>query len=155
MLNIIIGYGEIILSQLQVGDPLRSKVSEIVKAGQHSAALTRQLLAFSRRQALLPEVLDLNALIRNLETMLYRLIGENINLVVSLSKDSINVVADPTQIEQVLLDLTVNARNAMPDGGKLTFETSIVELDKQDSQLSLELLPGPYAHLVVTATGVA
>jgi signal transduction histidine kinase len=119
MLSIIMGYGEILLSKLPPGDPLRESVVEIVEAGKRSGALTRQLLAFSRKQKLQPDVLDLNAVLKNLEKMLRRLIGEDVELEIVLSKDLARVMADPGQIEQVIMNLSVNARDAMPRGEDL------------------------------------
>ena len=126
ILNVIIGYGDIILEQLHREDPLRENMKTIVAAGHRAAALTRQLLAFSRKQTLQPEILDLNALIRNLDKMLRRLIGEDIRLELSLADDIYTVLADPGQVEQVIMNLAVNARDAMPTGGSLIVETANV-----------------------------
>jgi len=153
MLNVILGYGEIILNQLRPGDPLREDVKEIVEAGHRSAALTRQLLAFSRKQTLKPEVLDLNKVIQELENMLHRLIGEDIELELVLSEDIARVMADPGQIEQVIMNLAVNARDAMPKGGKLLLETANVELDEAYARTHAGVTPGKYVMLAVTDTG--
>jgi len=153
MLSIILGYGEKILNQLHHGDPLLDDAKEIVEAGKRSAALTRQLLAFSRRQTLQPEVLDLNAVVRNLEKMLRRLIGEDINLELSLSEDLERVMADPGQIEQVIMNLSVNARDAMPKGGNLIIETANAELDEAYALNHTGVKPGKYVLLAVTDTG--
>src|SRR6202012_2604612 len=109
---------------------LRDDAEEIRKAGERAAALTRQLLAFSRKQRLEPKILDLNALVGDLQKMLRRTIGEDIELVISLSPELGRVRADPGQLEQVILNLVVNARDAMPSGGKITIETDNVDLDE-------------------------
>jgi len=153
MLNVILGYGEIVLDKLHPGDPLRDDVNAILEAGKRSAALTRQLLAFSRRQTLQPEVLDLNAVVRNLEKMLRRLIGEDISLELALAEEIDRVMADPGQVEQVIMNLSVNARDAMPNGGRLLFETADVELDETYAQSHTSVHPGKYVMLVVTDTG--
>ena len=153
MLSIIIGYGENILNKLQHGDPLREDVDEIVKAGRRSATLTRQLLAFSRRQTLQPEVLDLNALVRDLEKMLRRLIGEDIRLEMSLAGDLACVEVDPGQIEQIVMNLVLNARDAMPAGGKIIIETAGVELDDMYARKHVSITPGKYVMLAVTDNG--
>lgn len=153
MLNIIIGYGENILNNLHREDPLRDYAKEIVAAGKRSAALTRQLLAFSRKQALQPLVLNLNEVIRNIDRMLRRLIGEDIDLKLSLSEDIDCVMADPGQVEQVILNLAVNARDAMPQGGNLTIETKKAELDELYAGHHTDVKPGKYVMLAVTDTG--
>jgi len=153
MLSIIIGYGENILEQLHHNDPLREDVMTIIDAGKRSAALTRQLLAFSRKQTLQPEILNINDVVRNIEKMLYRLIEEDIDLEFLLSEDLFQVKVDPGQIEQVLMNLAVNARDAMPEGGKLIIETSNVELDEAYAKKHFGVVPGKYVMLAVTDTG--
>ncbi|MBW2030245.1 MAG: PAS domain S-box protein [Deltaproteobacteria bacterium] len=153
MLNVILGYAEIVLNQLRTGDPFRDFVEEIIKAGQRSALLTRQLLAFSRKQTLQPKVLDLNKVIRDMEKMLHRLIGEDIESELVLSEDIARVMADPGQIEQVIMNLAVNARDAMPKGGKLLLETANVELDEAYARTHAGVTPGKYVMLAVTDTG--
>ncbi len=153
MLSVILGYGEILFDKLHPGDPLRDDVKEIMKAGRRSAALTRQLLAFSRKQTLQPEVLDLNTVIRNTEKMLGRLIGEDIELKLALSDEINRVMADPGQIEQVIMNLSVNARDAMPRGGKLILETANVALDETYAKSHANVHPGKYVMLAVTDTG--
>jgi PAS domain S-box-containing protein len=150
---IVLGYGEMLMDQLRPGDPARNSAEQIVAAGRRAAALTRQLLAFSRRQTLQPEVLDLNAVIQNLEKMLGRLIGENISLVFNLAAHLGRVTADPGQIEQVVTNLAVNARDAMPLGGRLTVETDNVELDGLYSLDHENVVPGRYVMLALTDTG--
>ncbi|GAB4379384.1 MAG: response regulator [Calditrichia bacterium] len=154
MLSVILGYGQIILSQLDRLDPLYSKMEQIVMAGQRSAELTRQLLAFSRRQTLLPRVVDLNHLLKNLNKMLRRLIREDIELQLKLEEKLAPVLVDPGQFEQVLMNLAVNARDAMPHGGKLIIETHNVSLDEYYSRAHGEVVkPGEYIMVSVSDTG--
>ena len=153
MLGVILGYGEMVLARLHERDPLRKEVQEIVKAAQRSATLTRQLLAFSRRQTLQPQVLDLNDLVCDLEKMLRRLIGEDIVLRLTLTEDVSEVFVDPGQIEQVIMNLAVNARDAMPGGGKLSIETAQTELDEAYVARHPGAQPGEYVLLAVTDTG--
>ena len=127
LLTIITGYSDMMLEQLNHEDPLREKLEEVRKASERAGALTRQLLAFSRKQVLKPEVLSLNAVVQDLEKMLRRVIGEDIELAISLSSDLANTRADRGQIEQVILNLAVNARDAMREGGRLSLETRNVE----------------------------
>src|SRR4029077_4334841 len=124
----IIGYSEIILSRLAPDDSLREELKEIQKAGERAAGLTRQLLAFSRKQVLQPKVVDLNGLISDAGKLLRRLIGEDVTLALELAPKLRRVKVDPGQVEQVLMNLAVNARDAMPRGGKLTVETANVDL---------------------------
>ena len=153
MLSVILGHGEIVRQKLHPGDPLREDVEAILKAGRRSADLTRQLLAFSRKQTLQPEVLDLNDVIGDIEKMLHRLIGEDIALELALSGDLSPVKVDRGQMEQVIMNLAVNARDAMPTGGKLLIETSEVELDEAYAQSHPGVTPGRYVMLAVTDTG--
>ncbi len=154
MLGVILGYGESILEQLREGDPLREDIREIVEAARRSSALTRQLLAFSRRQTLQPQVINLNTVIRNMERLLGRLLGEDIHLQLLLSEDLHPVLADPAQMEQVIMNLAVNARDAMPDGGTLILETSNRPLDEEYARTHVDTEPGEYVMLAVTDTGV-
>jgi two-component system cell cycle sensor histidine kinase/response regulator CckA len=153
LLTIISGYGQLILKNLGPDDPNRHSAEQIVKAGERAAALTRQLLAFSRRQVLQPKVLELNKLITGLSSMLQRLIGEDVDLQFALSPDLGRVSADPSQIEQVLMNLVVNGRDAMPKGGVLTVETSNGELDENYANRHVAVKPGPYIQLAVSDTG--
>ncbi len=153
LLTIITGYGQLIFSNLPTDDPNRHSAEQIVKAGERAAALTRQLLAFSRRQVLQPKVLDLNMLVKALSTMLQRLIGEDIELRLVLTNDLGRVNADPGQLEQVLMNLVVNARDAMPQGGTLTVETANVNLDEDYARSHLALKAGPRVMLAVSDTG--
>jgi PAS domain S-box-containing protein len=155
ILVVITGYSELLLQRhLDDPDTRRLYVEEIKKAGERATALTRQLLAFSRKQMLQPEILNLNEVVLNMENMLRRLIGEHIELMTSLAPELSQVKADPGQLEQVMMNLAVNARDAMPQGGKLTIETDNVELDETYTHQYLELMSGPYVMLAVSDTGV-
>jgi two-component system, cell cycle sensor histidine kinase and response regulator CckA len=153
MLTVIIGYSELILQKLKADDPLRSEVEQVKEAGVRASLLTRQLLAFSRKQVLQPKVLDLNAVLTNMDRMLQRLIGENIDLVTMPSPGLGRVHADPGQIEQIIMNLAVNARDAMPGGGKLTIETANAELDDAYAREHIAVKSGPYVMLAVSDTG--
>lgn len=153
MLSIILGYSENLLEQLHSADPLRDGVKEIITAGERSAALTRQLLAFSRRQTLQPVVLNLNKIITNLEKMLGRLIGEDIRLTLVLANDLNHVKVDPGEIEQVIMNLAVNAREAMPKGGELIIETANVVLDELYTDTHPSVIPGDYIMIALSDTG--
>ena len=151
LLGVIIGYGERLLRRLP--SPERREIGEVLKAAEHAASLTRQLLAFSRRQVLKPRVLDLNAIVGEMDAMLRRIIGEDIDLVTVLQDGLGHVKADPGQIQQVVMNLAVNARDAMPKGGRLTIETGNTELDESYSSAHLAVRPGRYVMLAVTDTG--
>ncbi len=154
LLTVINGYSTLVASRLGQDDAARQNVEEIRKAGERASALTRQLLAFSRRQVLQPRVLDLNEIINGTASMLRRLISEDIDLVVHLDPALGRVRADASQIEQVILNLAVNARDAMPRGGKLTLETLNVEIDEAYARGHLGARPGHYVMLRVSDTGV-
>src|SRR5207245_9433844 len=145
---------DILLGLVEQGGLQRRSVEQLRKAADRAASLTRQLLAFSRMQVLQPKVLDLNAVIEDLGKMLPRLISEDIELVFAPGKALGLVKADPGQIEQVILNLAVNARDAMPNGGKLVIETGNVELDSTFSHDQASVKPGPYVMLSVTDTGI-
>ena len=147
------GYTEILLRQLREDDPLRRNATEIKKAGDRAAALTRQLLAFSRQQVLQPSLLDVNHIVHHVEQLLARLIGEDIHLRTYLADDLWPVKADAAQLEQVLMNLAVNARDAMRDGGVLTIETANVELTRSGEGEPFAVIAGPYVLLAVTDTG--
>jgi signal transduction histidine kinase len=149
-LGVILGYTEVLMRQ--AGEAQRGKLEQILKATQRASGLTRQLLAFSRKQIVDPKVLDLNALLSELEKMLGRLIGEDIDLAIVPGADLGQVKADPGQLEQVVLNLCVNARDAMPDGGLLRLETANAELDAGHAA-SEPMVPGRYVMLAVSDTG--
>ena len=136
LLTVINGYSELVLGQLHAGDPLRERVEEIRRAGEHASVLTQRLLAFSRKQTLLPQVLDLNRVVGETRPMLARLVGEDVELMVELHREAIAIYADPHQLEEVLMNLAVNSRDAMPRGGKLRIVTSVVEWAERDAVAS-------------------
>jgi two-component system cell cycle sensor histidine kinase/response regulator CckA len=153
VLTVILGFSEMLIDRLCPGDPGCADLLEIKKAGARAAGLTRQLLAFSRKQILQPKVLDVNALIGGIEPMLRQLIVEHIELTVSLTARAALIKMDPTQLEQILVNLAVNAADAMPRGGKLAIETANVTLDEHYQQWSLPVTPGAYVKLAVRDTG--
>ncbi len=154
ILTVICGFGQLLLEQSAPEDPGRPHVEQILKSADRAAALTRQLLAFGRRQVLAPEVLDLNATAHEISKMLLRLLGEDIDLVWHLSPNIGRVKVDRGQIEQVIMNLVVNARDAMPRGGKLTLETAEIELDESYARAHVGVTPGPYVMLALSDTGV-
>jgi two-component system, cell cycle sensor histidine kinase and response regulator CckA len=153
LLTVITGYSEQLVMRLAIHDPLRRKAEAIRGAAERASALTQQLLAFSRRQAHKPRVLDLNNAVVDMARMLRRLIGEDIELVTHLSADRVRVMADPMQLEQVLMNLAVNARDAMPRGGLLTLETEAVTLDGSTPEGHVQMPAGDYVLLAVSDTG--
>ena len=154
LLTIINGMTDLVIAGLADGDPARSDLAEIRQAGDRAAALTGRLLAVSRRQILKPEIVDLGAIVTGLRDMIQRLIGEDVALVLDASPERAHVRADPGQIEQVVLNLVVNARDAMPDGGTLTIETRTVHLDAVYASEHPGTRPGPHAMLAVSDTGI-
>jgi two-component system, cell cycle sensor histidine kinase and response regulator CckA len=154
LLGVIIGYSQILRRKLGEDSPLREHAEEVEKAGQRAVSLTRQLLAFSRQQILTPAVLNLNTLVSDMEKMLPRLIGEDIVVSVSLGPEIGSVKADAGQIEQVVMNLAVNARDAMPGGGKLVVETANMELDEAYARQHPGAKPGRYVMLAVTDSGM-
>jgi signal transduction histidine kinase/CheY-like chemotaxis protein len=154
ILTAIIGYGDLTIPKLTPGSQGHANVKEMRRAALRAAALTRQLLAFSRKQILQPRILALNSVITEMDKMLRRLLGEHIDLAAVSSGDAGNVKADPGQIEQVLLNLAVNARDAMPGGGTLTIETRNLTLDRNYAALRDEVIPGEYVMLGVSDTGI-
>ncbi len=153
ILGVITGYADLIQRQAPAGSPLARRIDQIGKAAGSAAGLTRQLLAFSRRQVLQPRVIDLGALVGDMEKMLHRLIGEHIQLTTNLARDLGRVRCDPGQMEQVLMNLAVNARDAMPDGGSLTIGTANVDLDAAYAAGHVHIEPGRYVMLSVSDTG--
>jgi PAS domain S-box-containing protein len=153
VLTAIFGYADLVAGEVPPG-PIQEDVQEIRNAATRAASLTRQLLAFSRRQVLQPAVLNLNELVENLGRMLQRLLGEDVALRTSLAPDLGNVRTDPGQIEQVIVNLAVNARDAMPNGGRLTIETANAELSEQYAEAHQPVIPGSYVMLAVSDTGI-
>jgi len=154
LLTIIKGYSQLSLLELKEGDPLWGNMKEIQKTTDRAADLIRHLLAFSRRQILDMKVLDLNSILRDLDKVLHRIIGEDIELVTILAEDLWRVKVDPGQMEQVIMNLAVNARDGMPSGGKLTIETANVELDEGYARSHIAVTPGRHVMLSVSDTGV-
>ncbi len=154
LLTAILSFSAFVRQDLGEAHPSRADIEEVEKAARRAADLTRQLLAFSRQQVSEPQVLDLNELVRNMRKMLGRLIGEHIELSLALADELGSVKADPGQLEQVLLNLVVNARDAMPGGGKLTIETANVELDEKYVRGRMGAPAGPYVMLAVSDTGI-
>ncbi|MEO7037946.1 MAG: response regulator [Polyangiaceae bacterium] len=154
LLSVVLSYTSLILGELRPEDPIRADVQEIQLAGERAADLTRQLLAFSRQQLLQPKVLDLNEVILGIERMLARLLGGSIELSILTAHSLGKVHADRGQIEQVLMNLVVNSRDALPKGGKLVLETANVFLDADYAAKHDGVTPGPYVMLVVTDNGV-
>jgi two-component system cell cycle sensor histidine kinase/response regulator CckA len=153
LLMVIQGYSDLLVERLPGGDPLRRNAEQIQMASQRASSLTRQLLAFSRKQMLAPKILNVQSVVAEMEKILRRLIGEDIHLETSSAPDLGLVKADRSQIEQVILNLAVNARDAMPQGGRLTIETANVELDSSYSHPPAVLSPGRYVMLAVTDNG--
>ena len=153
LLTVIKGYCQLSLVEMKEGNPLREAFEVINKATEKAADLIRQLLAFSRRQIMEMRVLDLNSLLQNLDKMLRRIIGEDIELVILLEKELGTVKTDPGQIEQVVMNLAVNAKDAMPKGGKLIIETANVELDEAYAHAHVAVTPGRYVMIAVSDTG--
>jgi two-component system cell cycle sensor histidine kinase/response regulator CckA len=154
LLSVIIGYSASLLEDLEAGDPMRADIEEVRRAGERATDLTRQLLAFSRQQMLQPKVVELSRVMLGMETMLRRLLGEDIDLSLLTERSAGKILADPSQVEQIVMNLAVNARDAMPRGGKLAIETANVELDASEAAGLRGVLPGPYVMLAVTDTGI-
>jgi two-component system, cell cycle sensor histidine kinase and response regulator CckA len=151
LITLISGYSEIVLSRMGADDALRAEVDEIRKAAKHGSGLTRQLLTFARRHAVEPQVLDLNALVAGMQKMLPRMIGEHIDVVTHLAADLGSVKADPGQLEQVIMNLAINARDAMPRGGQIVIRTRNIDVGPQPERAALR--PGPYVMLQFHDTG--
>jgi two-component system, cell cycle sensor histidine kinase and response regulator CckA len=152
VLTVITGYAELLRAEIPATHPLRRFVEEIIYAGERAAALTRHLLAFSRGPAAQPRVLDLNAILNEMQPMLKRLLGQTIELVLLPSVNLRRIAADPAQIEQVIVNLATNARDAMPEGGKFVIESEDIDLDEGNGR-NLDLPPGAYVLLAVSDTG--
>src|ERR1017187_7973097 len=153
MLTVISGYNRMILDELSAMDPLRGYAEEVLKAADRAGALTNQLLAFSRRQIMRPRVVSVNAVLAQTEKMLRRLIGEDVELVMRLGADAGNIKADPLHVEQAVVNLAVNARDAMPLGGRLTIETENVCLDENYARTHMGVKPGEFVMIAVSDTG--
>jgi len=153
LMTAVTGYSELLLRREKKKDGSCKELEEIHRAGERAAELTRQLLAFGRRQVMKPRVVDLNGVVAGMDSMLRRLIGEDIDLLTALSPDLGQVKVDPGQIEQALMNLALNSRDAMPSGGKLTISTTNVSLDEAYARRHVGVRPGPYAMLAVSDTG--
>jgi PAS domain S-box-containing protein len=153
VLSVILGYGEILLEELPKDDPKHGDLAVMVGAAQRAAALTRQLLAFSRRRVVQPDIVDVNTIVWGVDKMLRRIIGEDVDLRTTLASNPATVRADPSQLEQIILNLTVNARDAMPKGGTIQIETANVELDERHASEHVGVKPGAFVLLRVRDTG--
>jgi PAS domain S-box-containing protein len=153
VLTAVFGYIDLLREELPANSGAHEDLAEVRKAAERAASLTKQLLAFSRQQVLAPVVVDLNVLVGDFEKMLARVIGEDVELRLALKDDAGNVRADPGQIQQVIMNLIVNARDAMPKGGKILIETSNADLTEQYAELHQPVVPGPYVMLAVTDNG--
>jgi len=154
LLTVIMSYGAMLLDRIDPGDPNREDLQEIAAAADRAASLTRQLLAFSRKQVMQPRLMSINAVVGALENMLRRLIGEDIELQTSLDPDVAMIDADPSQLDQVLMNLVINARDAMPKGGRLSISTSNSELSAESAAGALRAADGQYVMLAVSDTGL-
>src|SRR5260370_13962361 len=153
MLTVITGYSQWMLDELPRDSPMCESASEILLAANRAASLTNQLLVFSRNQVIQPIIVDLNNLVAQMDQMLRRVIGENIELVTKMYSDVGLIQGDPGQIEQVILNLAVNARDAMPWGGRLTLETANVHIHEEHARTEGDCTPGAYVMLAVSDTG--
>lgn len=153
LLTVIMGHAQVLLGEMPPAHPFRGKIEEMQKAGDRAAALIRQLLTFSRKQPSEPTILSINPVVTNFESMVRRLIGEDHELTIRLSPQDLKIKADPAQVEQVLMNLVVNARDAMPKGGKLTIETSMVHLTNPPMYHVRPWNLGPFVRLSVSDTG--
>jgi two-component system cell cycle sensor histidine kinase/response regulator CckA len=154
LLTIIKGYSQLSLQELKEENPLKGNLEEINRASEKASDLTRQLLSFSRSQMMERKVVDLNTLLKNLDKMLRRIVGEDVELITFLADDLGRIKVDPGQIEQVIMNLVVNAKDAMPSGGKLAIETANVELDETYARSHIGVKPGRYVMLLVSDTGM-
>jgi PAS domain S-box-containing protein len=154
VLTAIFGYVDLLREEIPADSAAQRDLAEVRKASERAASLTKQLLAFSRQQVLEPMVLEPNGLIEDFEKMLHRLIGEDVELRLALARDTGNVLADPGQLQQVLMNLVVNARDAMPTGGKIILETANTELSEQYAEMHQPVVPGRYVMLAVSDSGM-
>jgi hypothetical protein len=154
ILGVIMNYAEFVGDELEVDSQAHQDMEEIRRAAERAAALTRQLLIFSRREVVQPELLDLRKVVSGLENLLHRALGERVELETYFSDDLMAIEADPGQIEQVLVNLSVNARDAMPDGGRLLIEVDNAELDAEYTYMHPDTEPGTYVRLKVSDTGI-
>ncbi len=153
VLSVIIGYSDLLLATIPADDPIRDKIKRIHESGSQAATLTRQLLAFSRKQVLEKKVVSINSIIQNFLKILGKIVGEDIVITTNLAEESCTVEADPAQIEQVIMNLIVNARDAMPNGGEIIIETAEVHLDQQYIDKHHEVKPGKYVLMAISDTG--
>jgi CheY-like chemotaxis protein/two-component sensor histidine kinase len=154
MLNVILGYAQLVIDEAEKNSTQRRYTQQIQKAGQSAAELVQQLLAFSRRKVIEPKIININSIVTNFQKMLQRIIGADVELRLSLSETISPVMADPVQMEQILMNLCVNARDAMPQGGQLIIETSNTVLDETYQQTHPWAEPGQYVMLSITDTGI-
>ena len=154
LLTVILGYNEMLRDHVRTDATALEYADEVLHAAERASSLTNQLLAFSRRQVAVPRVVDLNEIVQGIDKMLRRIIGEDIQLETELSPDIPAVKVDPSQIDQVIMNLAVNSRDAMPDGGKLTIETEAVELTEEFADSHIGVEAGPYVMLRVSDTGI-
>jgi len=153
LLTVMNGFSELVLMQMPATNPQREYMEQVLQAGERARSLVSQLLAFSRQQPVAPVVLDVNQVVTEMEKLLARVLGEDVRLQTKLAPELGRVEADPGQVEQILLNLAVNARDAMPDGGTLTIETANINFEAEDLSHRLTLQPGPYVLLCVSDTG--
>ena len=153
VLSIILGYSELLLAQISPNDPIYEKIKAIHDSGNKAASLTRQLLAFSRKQVLEKKVISINKIIRNFLKILSKMVGEDIVIKTYLSKETCTIEADPGQIEQIIMNLIINAKDAMPDGGEIIIETDVIQLDEFYTNKNVEVKPGKYVLLTISDSG--
>src|SRR6202034_3673204 len=153
LLTVILGYAQILSDGVAAGSRQADSTAQIKSAAERAAGITRQLLAFSRKQVLSPRIINLNDTVMNLDSLLRRLIGEDIEVLTAPAKDLGSVKADPGQIEQVAMNLALNSRDAMPTGGKLTIETANANLNETYARDRQPVVPGRYVMLAVSDTG--
>jgi two-component system, cell cycle sensor histidine kinase and response regulator CckA len=153
LLTVILGHSQVVLNEIDVAHPLRTQIQEMQNAGERARVLIRQLLMFSRKRPSEARVISLNSLLNDFESMLRRVIGEDIQLTVRLSQDELRIKMDPALVEQIMMNLVVNARDAMPNGGRLTLELQSIHLDQTPRYHVMDLSPGEYVKLSVADTG--